>query len=179
MHAKGVGSFGEFELTQDMKQYTDAKFLHQTPMGNKKTRLFARFSTVAGERGYPDTVRDTKGAAFKLYTEEGNLDWAFLNPVNSGLLERLCCSERYLTLHRRYFSFETQRSSHRWCMQPSAFHPIIYLIQLWYVLSFHGAIDIAADNRIVLGVRLLFLCKVSCHSHSAVTSTTILKDIMH
>ncbi|KAH8652862.1 catalase-like domain-containing protein [Ilyonectria robusta] len=80
VHAKGVGAFGEFELTTpDLKKYTDAKFLHQTGV-NKKTRLFARFSTVAGERGYPDTVRDTKGAAFKLYTEEGNLDWAFLNP---------------------------------------------------------------------------------------------------
>jgi catalase len=77
-----VGAFGEFELTTpDLKKYTDAKFLHQTGV-NKKTRLFARFSTVAGERGYPDTVRDTKGAAFKLYTEEGNLDWAFLNPVS-------------------------------------------------------------------------------------------------
>lgn len=84
VHAKGVGAFGIFEVTNGanfkVSDYTDAKFL-STP--GKQTRLFARFSTVAGERGYPDTVRDTKGAAFKLYTEEGNLDWAFLNPVSS------------------------------------------------------------------------------------------------
>lgn len=83
VHAKGVGAFGEFELTKDLRDYTDAKFLHQTGIGNKKTRLFARFSTVAGERGFPDTARDLKGAAFKLYTEDGNLDWAFLNPVGN------------------------------------------------------------------------------------------------
>ncbi|RAL06932.1 catalase [Aspergillus homomorphus CBS 101889] len=80
VHAKGVGAFGTFEVTnKDFKvsDYSDAKFLSEA---NKKTRLFARFSTVAGEKGYPDTVRDLKGLAFKLYTEEGNLDWAFLNP---------------------------------------------------------------------------------------------------
>ncbi|KAL1885808.1 hypothetical protein Plec18167_001303 [Paecilomyces lecythidis] len=80
VHAKGVGAFGVFEVTNKdftASDYTDAKFLNAT---GKKTRLFARFSTVAGERGYPDTVRDTKGAAFKFYTEEGNLDWLFLNP---------------------------------------------------------------------------------------------------
>ncbi|KAJ9254986.1 hypothetical protein DTO280E4_7530 [Paecilomyces variotii] len=80
VHAKGVGAFGVFEVTNKdftVSDYTDAKFLNAT---GKKTRLFARFSTVAGERGYPDTVRDTKGAAFKFYTEEGNLDWLFLNP---------------------------------------------------------------------------------------------------
>jgi catalase len=82
VHAKGVGAFGTFEVTNKdftVSDYTDAKFLNDH---GKKTRLFARFSTVAGERGFPDTVRDTKGAAFKLYTEEGNLDWAFLNPVS-------------------------------------------------------------------------------------------------
>ncbi|KAJ5428179.1 catalase-like domain-containing protein [Penicillium cf. griseofulvum] len=80
VHAKGAGAFGVFEVTNkdmDISTYTDAKFLEAT---GKRTRLFSRFSTVAGERGYPDTVRDAKGAAFKLYTEEGNLDWAFLNP---------------------------------------------------------------------------------------------------
>ncbi|KAL4811970.1 catalase-like domain-containing protein [Aspergillus spinulosporus] len=82
VHAKGVGAFGVFETTNpDITKFTDAKFLQPTGINTpKKTRLFSRFSTVAGERGYPDTVRDTKGAAFKLYTEEGNLDWAFLNP---------------------------------------------------------------------------------------------------
>ena len=33
-----------------------------------------RFSTVAGERGSPDTWRDPRGFAVKFYTSEGNLD---------------------------------------------------------------------------------------------------------
>ncbi|KAL2814506.1 catalase-like domain-containing protein [Aspergillus cavernicola] len=83
VHAKGAGVFGKFELTrqtdptQKISNWTDAKFL-QDDAG--PTRLFVRFSTIAGERGYPDTVRDAKGCAFKLYTDEGNLDWVFLNP---------------------------------------------------------------------------------------------------
>ena len=36
--------------------------------------MFARFSTVAGEQGFPDTVRDPRGFALKFYTEEGNYD---------------------------------------------------------------------------------------------------------
>ena len=36
--------------------------------------MFARFSTVAGELGSPDTVRDPRGFALKFYTEEGNYD---------------------------------------------------------------------------------------------------------
>jgi catalase len=33
-----------------------------------------RFSTVAGEVGSADTVRDPRGFAIKFYTEEGNYD---------------------------------------------------------------------------------------------------------
>lgn len=36
--------------------------------------MFIRFSTVAGERGSPDTNRDPRGFAMKFYTEEGNYD---------------------------------------------------------------------------------------------------------
>jgi catalase len=40
----------------------------------KKTEMFARFSTVAGERGAADAERDIRGFAMKFYTEEGNWD---------------------------------------------------------------------------------------------------------
>lgn len=85
VHAKGVGVFGEFVTTNpDIAKYTDASFLQPDSNGKAKTtRLFVRFSTISGELGYADTARDGKGAAFKLYTEEGNLDWAFLNPVST------------------------------------------------------------------------------------------------
>jgi catalase len=36
--------------------------------------MAARFSTVAGERGSPDTWRDPRGFALKFYTPEGNFD---------------------------------------------------------------------------------------------------------
>ena len=40
----------------------------------KKTPVFLRFSTVAGERGANDCDRDPRGFALKHYTEEGNYD---------------------------------------------------------------------------------------------------------
>lgn len=71
MHAKGSGAFGTFTVTHDISQYTRAKFLSQI---GKKTEMFARFTTVAGERGAADAERDIRGFALKFYTEEGNWD---------------------------------------------------------------------------------------------------------
>jgi catalase len=70
VHAKGSGAFGELEITEDISRYTKAKFLQK----GKKTEMLARFSTVAGEQGSPDTWRDPRGFALKFYTEEGNYD---------------------------------------------------------------------------------------------------------
>ena len=69
-HAKGSGAFGEFEVLEDVSKYTKADFLQP----GKKTRMLARFSTVAGELGSPDSWRDVRGFALKFYTEEGNFD---------------------------------------------------------------------------------------------------------
>jgi catalase len=52
-------------------RYTKANFLNEV---GKKTPLFIRFSTVAGEKGAADTDRDPRGFAIKFYTEEGNYD---------------------------------------------------------------------------------------------------------
>ena len=71
VHAKGSGAHGVFEVTHDFSKYTKAKFLSTV---GQKTPTFVRFSTVAGERGAPDTVRDPRGFAIKFYTEEGNYD---------------------------------------------------------------------------------------------------------
>ena len=38
----------------------------------KKTKCVARFSTVGGEKGSPDSARDPRGFSVKFYTEEGN-----------------------------------------------------------------------------------------------------------
>ncbi|MDR7008894.1 catalase [Paraburkholderia strydomiana] len=71
MHAKGSGAYGTFTVTHDITRYTRAKIFSQI---GKKTDLFARFSTVAGERGAADAERDIRGFAVKFYTEEGNWD---------------------------------------------------------------------------------------------------------
>jgi len=71
MHAKGSGAYGTFTVTQDISRYTKAKLLSEV---GKKTEVFLRFSTVAGERGAADAERDIRGFAVKFYTEEGNWD---------------------------------------------------------------------------------------------------------
>ncbi|MDD7762072.1 MAG: catalase [Firmicutes bacterium] len=71
MHAKGWGAFGEFEVTNDITKYSKAKIFSKI---GKKTKMFARFSTVAGERGAADAERDIRGFALKFYTEDGNWD---------------------------------------------------------------------------------------------------------
>ena len=71
MHAKGSGAFGTFAVTHDITKYTKAKVFSTI---GKKTELFIRFSTVAGERGAADAERDIRGFAIKFYTEEGNWD---------------------------------------------------------------------------------------------------------
>jgi catalase len=71
MHAKGSGAFGTFTVTHDITRYTKAQIFAEI---GKKTDLFLRFSTVAGERGAADAERDIRGFAIKFYTDEGNWD---------------------------------------------------------------------------------------------------------
>ena len=70
MHAKGSGAFGNFTVTGDVQKYTKAKVFEK----GKKTEVFVRFSTVAGERGAADAERDIRGFAMKYYTDDGNWD---------------------------------------------------------------------------------------------------------
>lgn len=69
-HAKGFGAFGHFEVTRDVSAYTKAAVFQP----GTKTDTLMRFSTVAGERGSPDTWRDPRGFSIKFYTSEGNYD---------------------------------------------------------------------------------------------------------
>ena len=70
VHAKGGGAFGTFETTHDVSAYTRASLFQP----GAKVEMLARFSSVAGEQGSPDTWRDPRGFALKFYTEEGNYD---------------------------------------------------------------------------------------------------------
>src|ERR1700730_17762233 len=61
---------GRFEVTKDVSNYTKAAVFQP----GTKTDMLVRFSTLAGERGSPDTWRDPRGFALKFYTSQGNYD---------------------------------------------------------------------------------------------------------
>ncbi|XP_052871384.1 catalase-like, partial [Anopheles cruzii] len=71
VHAKGAGASGYFEVTHDITRYCAAKLFETV---GKKTKLAVRFSTVGGESGSADTVRDPRGFAVKFYTDDGIWD---------------------------------------------------------------------------------------------------------
>jgi hypothetical protein len=71
VHARGSGAHGYFECTKPLDAITAASVFAEK---GKRTPVFARFSTVVGERGSADTVRDVRGFAVKFYTDEGNWD---------------------------------------------------------------------------------------------------------
>jgi catalase len=71
VHARGSGAHGFFECYEPLTRYTRASLFAEK---GKRTPVFVRFSTVAGERGSADTVRDVRGFAVKFYTDEGNWD---------------------------------------------------------------------------------------------------------
>lgn len=71
VHARGTGAFGTFKLFESAEDVTTAGVLTDT---SRETPLFLRFSTVQGSKGSADTVRDVRGFAVKMYTDEGNWD---------------------------------------------------------------------------------------------------------
>jgi catalase len=72
VHAVGSGAYGYLEATNpEVPRWTKMKIFAQV---GKRTPAFVRFSTVAGSRGAPDTARDPRGFALKVYSEDGNWD---------------------------------------------------------------------------------------------------------
>jgi catalase len=71
VHARGSGAHGFFEAYESLTDLTVAAPFRKK---GKRTPVFVRFSTVAGERGSKDTARDVRGFAVKFYTEDGNWD---------------------------------------------------------------------------------------------------------
>jgi catalase len=71
VHARGSGAHGYFECYESLSKLTRASIFAEA---GKRTPVFVRFSTVAGERGSTDTARDVRGFAVKFYTDEGNWD---------------------------------------------------------------------------------------------------------
>ena len=71
VHARGSAAHGYFECDRALGEITKAAPFAEK---GKRTPVFVRFSTVAGERGSTDTARDVRGFAVKFYTDEGNWD---------------------------------------------------------------------------------------------------------
>ncbi|VCU70443.1 Catalase HPII [Pigmentiphaga humi] len=71
VHARGSAAHGYFECYEALADLTCASLFAEA---GKRTPVFVRFSTVAGERGSKDTARDVRGFAVKFYTDQGNWD---------------------------------------------------------------------------------------------------------
>ena len=126
VHAKGYGAYGTFEVTRDITRFCCADFLSSV---GKKTEMFARFSTVGGEKGSADTARDPRGFALKFYTEEGNWDMVGNNTPIFFLRDAIKFSDfirtqkrdpgSHLKPHWRRWDF--------WSMTPEALHQVMFL----------------------------------------------------
>ncbi|MDL5391388.1 catalase, partial [Escherichia coli] len=58
VHARGSAAHGYFECYEPLTALTCASLFAEA---GKRTPVFVRFSTVAGERGSKDTARDVRG----------------------------------------------------------------------------------------------------------------------
>ncbi|KAJ8716507.1 hypothetical protein PYW07_003134 [Mythimna separata] len=76
VHAKGIGAFGYFEVTNDVSKYIKADLFNGI---GKRTPILGRFSTATQNLGGTDLGRELKGVAVKFYTRQGNLDLVCLH----------------------------------------------------------------------------------------------------
>ncbi|OFL64877.1 MULTISPECIES: catalase [unclassified Brevibacterium] len=126
VHAKGGGAFGTFTVTGDVSKYTKAKVFQP----GAETEMLARFSTVAGEQGSPDTWRDPRGFALKFYTEEGNLDIVGNNTPIFFIRDAIQFPD---FIHSQKRSSQTGLRDHNmqwdfWVNEPASAHQVTYLM---------------------------------------------------
>jgi catalase len=126
VHAKGYGAWGSFEVTNDITEYCCADFLSSV---GKTTELFARFSTVGGEKGSADTARDPRGFGVKFYTAEGNWDMVGNNTPVFFVRDPIKFSDFIRTQKREPRSHLKPhwRRWDYWSMTPEAMHQVMVL----------------------------------------------------
>jgi catalase len=125
-HAKGGGAFGHFEVTSDVSQFTRAAVFQP----GTKTEVLARFSTVAGERGSPDTWRDVRGYAIKFYTSEGNLDIVGNNTPVFFFRDPLKF-QHFIRSQKRRIASNLRDNNMQWdfwTLSPESAHQVTYLM---------------------------------------------------
>ncbi len=126
VHAKAAGAHGIFTVTHDITKYTKAKIFSKV---GKKTEMFGRFSTVAGEKGSADTVRDVRGFALKFYTEEGNWDMVGNNTPTFFIRDAIKFPD---FIHTQKREPQTNLRSHTmwwdfWSQVPESLHQVTIL----------------------------------------------------
>ncbi|WP_432942771.1 catalase [Kribbella sp. CA-253562] len=126
VHAKGSGAFGVFETTEDVSAYTKAALFQQ----GATTEMLARFSTVAGELGSPDTWRDPRGFALKFYTSEGNYDLVGNNTPIFFIRDAIKFPHFIRSQKRRGGSGlrDNQMQWDFWTLNPESAHQVTYLM---------------------------------------------------
>ena len=127
MHAKGSGAFGRFTVTHDITAYTRASLFSQI---GKSTGIFARFSTVAGERGAADAERDIRSFAVKFYTDEGNWDLVGNNTPVFFMRDPLRFPDLNHAVKRdpRTNLRSAQNNWDFWTLVPEALHQVTYVM---------------------------------------------------
>lgn len=125
-HAKGGGAFGHFEVTNDVSAYTKADLFQP----GRKTDLLIRFSTVAGERGSPDTWRDPRGFAIKFYTEQGNYDMVGNNTPIFFMRDPMKFMDFIRSQKRRADTNlrDNDMQWDYWSLSPESAHQVIWLM---------------------------------------------------
>lgn len=125
-HAKGGGAFGQFEVTNDVSAYTRAAVFQP----GTKTEMLARFSTVAGERGSPDTWRDVRGFSLKFYTSEGNFDMVGNNTPVFFVRDPMKF-QHFIRSQKRMAANNLRDNNMQWdfwSLSPESAHQVTYLM---------------------------------------------------
>ncbi|MFJ2830466.1 catalase [Streptomyces sp. NPDC087263] len=126
VHARGGAAYGTFTLTRDVSKWTRAKFLSEV---GKQTETFLRMSTVAGNLGSADAVRDPRGFALKFYTEEGNYDLVGNNTPVFFIKDASKFPDFIHTQKRDPYtgSQEADNMWDFWGMSPESTHQVLWL----------------------------------------------------
>jgi catalase len=125
-HAKGGGAFGHFQVTKDVSAYTKAAVFQP----GARTDMLVRFSTVAGERGSPDTWRDPRGFALKFYTSEGNYDMVGNNTPVFFLRDPMKF-QHFIRSQKRRADTNTRDHDMQWdfwSLSPESAHQVTWLM---------------------------------------------------
>ncbi len=137
VHAKGAGAYGYFEVTADATEYTRAKFLSEV---GKRAEAFVRFSTVGGEKGSPDSARDSRGFAVKFYTEEGNWDMVGNNTPVFFVRDPYKFPD-FIHTQKRHPKTNLRSNTAAWdfwSLSPESLHQVTILLARWAAKHYYS-----------------------------------------